>query len=193
MLLKTAIFACLALSLGACTSLTPAGLVAASRLDPLPTPPAAIAVAVGVPETVKLTDGDAEFALSFVPEDTRHATVSETVSLQVRPSTDGRPEPNSATETVYIAGFSETDAQRVAAAQAKIKAMKNSGVDGEGTLSIGVVGGCTKAPLVSLPLSTWLRTDPDRAFVRLTRTQDMLVTLPAEEAAAFRAGFKPCD
>lgn len=181
-------------SLIACSSVTPAGLIAASRLDPLNSDAAKLAVAVGVPETVKLADGDAEFALSFVPEDPQYAPVSETVSLQVRPSQDGLPEPNSATEDIYVAQFSPADADRIAAAQARIKAMKNNRIDGEGSLSIGVVGGClTQTPLTSLPVSTWLRTDPTASFVRLTRTQDMLTALPADEAATIKANLKPCD
>lgn len=59
------------LSLIACSSVTPRGLIAASRLDPLNSDAAKLAVAVGVPNTVRLVDGDAEFALSFVPEDTQ--------------------------------------------------------------------------------------------------------------------------
>ena len=182
------------LSLIACSSVTPRGLIAASRLDPLNSDAAKLAVAVGVPNTVRLVDGDAEFALSFVPEDTQYAPVSETVSLQVRPSQDIVVEPNSTSETIYVAQFSPGDADRIAAAQARIKALKNNGIEGEGSLSIGVVGGCfTQETLTSLPVSTWLRTDPTASYVRLTRTQDMLAALPADEAAAIKTNLKACD
>lgn len=194
MFFKSAVITLFLVSLTACTSLSPAGLIAVSRLDPLSTPPSDIAVAVGVPDTVKLTNGDAVFALSFTPATASEPAISETVPLQLRSDQATGPSPSSSDETVYVAGFSEADARKVATAQARIKSMKDNDIDGQGSLSIAVVGGCVTTPdLTELPVSTWLQTAPDAAFVRLTRTQDMLAQLPVDEAQAFKANLKPCS
>ena len=190
--LKPATFALLFISsLAACSSVTPAGLLAASRLDPLTSDARDIAVAVGVPETVRLADGDAQFHLSFV---TQRQTISETVPLRVRRSGDETQGLGNTDQTLYIASFAPEDAVTISEAQSRIRAFKAAGEDGKGRISIAVIGGCvTDARVDTLPVSTWRRTDPSDDFVRLTREQDMLASLDQEDAQALKDNLAACD
>lgn len=181
----------LSLSLAACTSITPAGLIAASQLDPVNSDARNIAVAVGVPETLRLTDGDAEFHISYVTQET---TISETVPLRLEPRSGAELRLPDTDQTLYVARFSPLDADKISAAQARIKALKEAGQNGKGTLSVAVTGGCiTEAPIDAVPVSTWLQTDPANGFVRLTRERDVLQTLPSDEAQAFIDRLEICN
>ena len=184
-----------ALILSACASVSPAGLIAATRLDPLNTPPTEIAVAVGVPSTVRLADGDAELRMVFNGGNAASSfLIDETAPLQLRLITTGEPQPTSDGEVVYSARLAAEDARRIASAQASIRALRAQGVDGKGKLSITVAGGCLLAPtLRAMPVSTWLQTDPEDGFVRLTRRQDLFQALNESDAAALRAQLVPCD
>ncbi|MEL7256059.1 MAG: hypothetical protein AAGL23_17945 [Pseudomonadota bacterium] len=178
------------LSLIACASVTPAGLIAASRLDPLDSDARKIAVALGVPDRLQLSDGDAQFQISYLSDGD---SIVETVPLQVRPASAQGPAAADPRQIVYLADFSPENAARISSAQSRIKALKAAGVDGEGSISISVTGGCVAGdPLMELPVTTWLRTDPDRDFVRLTRTQDMLQTLPPAQAHALTEDLRLC-
>ncbi|MEM6325018.1 MAG: hypothetical protein AAF748_15120 [Pseudomonadota bacterium] len=182
------------LAVSACGSMTPAGLIAASRLDPLNTPPGDIAVGVGVPETVLLSDGDAQFQLAFrVDPNSPVAAVEETVPLQLRRAEDSTSLANAPDEIVYEARFSAEDAGRIAAAQSEIRKLRADGVDGSGSISITLSGGCyTGAPLSTLPFSTWLKTKPDGRFAPLTRRVDVFRALDDESAALLVENLRPC-
>ncbi|PWJ19075.1 hypothetical protein [Jannaschia seohaensis] len=66
-----------------CDAITPAGLVAASRLDPLGTPPADVALALAVPDALRLSNGDATLRPAFVVERASAPAVDVTVPLDV--------------------------------------------------------------------------------------------------------------
>ncbi|GFE63743.1 hypothetical protein [Litoreibacter roseus] len=193
-MLKAAIRTCLCISvLAGCSSITPAGLGAAIRLDPVGTPPGDLTVAVSVPDALGLRDGDAEFRLAFVPDDPNAADpVNVTVPLNIREGTTG-PRTAAADEAIYVLGFSAQNADLIAAAQDRIKALKDQQIAGNGQLSITVEGGCLKRSLDGrLPVSTWLRTDPEAGFVPLTRRVDLFDALPREERAQLEAKLVPC-
>lgn len=178
----------------ACSTLNPAGLVAASRLDPLNTPPSEISVAVGVPETLRLADGDAEFRIAF-----RGGSAASTIMLEeVAPlrlsavGSDG-PRPSASDEIVYIARIAPEDAGRIAAVQQEIRDLRAAGTDGDGSLTVRVVGGCfVGGPPEALAISTWLRTDPSDGFVQLTRRQDVTRAIGARDAAMLMSQLSPC-
>ncbi|MEM0936990.1 MAG: hypothetical protein AAGJ91_13950 [Pseudomonadota bacterium] len=183
-----------ALTLASCAAVNPAGLIAASRLDPLATAPGDIALAVGVPDRVGLVDGDAEFRMSYRREGGDGAVlVDETVALQLRRVAAGAPPKRSAGETVFAARFSEEGAARIAAAQSEIRSLRRQGVDGTGSLTVSVIGGCVLGPpLRELPVSTWIQTNPTNGFVRLTRSRDLFAALDAPAAADLQRRLKPC-
>ena len=181
-------------AVSACGSVTPGGLVAASRLDPLNTPPSQIALAVGVPRALRLADGDAEFRIAF-----RGGTAASTILLEeVAPldlsaSDPAGPRPNAPDETVYVARIAPEDAPRIAALQREIRNQRAAGASGEGSLTVRVVGGCLDGtPPEGIAVSTWLRTDPSDGFVPLTRREDLARALGAQQAALLQSAQQPC-
>jgi hypothetical protein len=174
---------------GACAGVMPGGLALAGRLDPLTTAPGAISAAVGVPRGLRLADGDAAVRIALYGDGPdAPALVDETVPLEIRRDPPDAPAPHDADEIVYVGTFSEAGAARLAAAQARIRALRASGVAGRGALSIAVTGGCLEGPAPdALRVSTWLRTDPRAAFVRVTRRVDMARALGGADATLLRS------
>jgi len=179
--------------LSACGSVTPAGLMAAARLDPLETPPAALAVAVSVPQGVRLQDGDAVLRLAFQPEDPAQAeAVGIEVPLSVR-ADPSAPEATVSDDLVYVLQLNARDAARMADAQRQIIALRAAEVAGQGSLGIEVTGGCLISTMPdTFPVATWLRPKPAGDWVPLTRRRDLLNVLPAAEANALLGRLERC-
>lgn len=191
---RTTIFMCLtAAALAGCSSVSPAGLIAAARLDPLETPPGDIAVAVSVPDALRLRDGDAVMYLGFVPDDPAAvAPVAATVPLSV---SEGRAGPREAQsdERIYVFGFSSQTAAQLEDVQTRIKTLQAEGVQGKGTLSIGVEGGCLTGDLGDVLLvGTWLRTGSEAKFVTLTNATNLFDLMSSEEQATLKAQISQC-
>lgn len=183
-------------ALSACASVSPAGLIAAARLDPLNTPPNQIAVAVGVPQQFRLRSGDARLRISF-KGGTAAATVQvqEAVPLQFARSGGARRDApvGNAGETVYVAHLAAEDAAAFARAQAEIRALRQKGVPGSGSLNVEIVGGCHVGALpAKLPVSSWLETNAGDGFVALTRQVDLFASLDSKTASTLRARLHPC-
>lgn len=186
---------CLISALWGCSSLNPAGLVAASRLDPLNTAPSQIAVAVGVPNALRLEDGDAEIRMAF-KGDTEASPMfrEEAAPLQLRLASDEGPVPNATDERIYVARIAEEDAAAIAELQSEIRAYRASGRRGQGSLTIGLMGGCYEDELPgAIKVSTWLQTDPNDRFVPLTSRSDVARALGEPAATQLRAKLRPCD
>jgi hypothetical protein len=185
-------FALLALS--ACGSISPAGMLAASRLDPLGTLPEQIGVAVGVPDSVRLGPGDAVMQIAFrggTPASS--VLIEEEVPLQLARDGSGTIGPNAADEIVYLATLLPKDAAAFAEAQAAIREARSSGIEGSGMLNIRVTGGCYTGPRPDgLPTSSWLRTDPTGSFVPLTRRVDAFDAMGGASALGVASILTPC-
>jgi len=181
-------------TVAACASITPAGLIAASRLDPLGANPQNIEIAVGVPETIKLESGDAIMRITFRAKvDVSRALVEEEVPLQLSKADTEIVSANAPDEIVYVANLEPDDAARFATAQANIRAAREIGIEGTGSLAILIVGGChTGEAINTLLVSTWLRTSPSDDFVPLTRRTDALSILDRASIARLRENLKPC-
>ena len=173
--MKTLFLSVLAFSavfLSACGSLSSRGLVAASQLDPVTTPPADVALAITVPQTLQLADGDAVLRISY--GDAARTIVDTEVPLTIAPATASVGIRAQLGDTLYVARVAEGDAEIFAAAQEEIRALRPTVQDGRGTLAIMVTGGCrTGPPLNALPVSTWFQTHPAAEFVPLTRQMDL--------------------
>ncbi len=193
-MLKFAIFTSLtAIVVTGCSGISPAGLIAASRLDPLETSPSDIAVAISVPDALSLQDGDVSLYLAFVPDDLNtYVAIATTVLLSVSESATG-PRQSAVGETIYVLGFSTQAAAQLSATQDKIKALREQEIKGTGTLSVDVTGGCLSGALGdSLQISTWLRTDPEASFVSLTHNIDLLDAISPENLAQLKSNFVQC-
>lgn len=175
------------MAVSACGHLTPAGLLTAARFDPLRTPPDRIVVALQVPMTVRLSDGDATIRIAFAEDDARLVDVA--VPLSIRPGDGSAPSSDTTEETTYVARLEGPDAARFASAQRDILRYRALGSEGKGSLSVTVTGGCLDGPaLEAFPVSTWLSPGPDAAFVRLTRRADAFDFWPEDLPR-----LKPCD
>jgi len=187
------LFCLLALILAGCAGVSPAGLIAASRLDPLESPPGNISVAVSVPDAVQLKKGDADLSLAFVPDDPeRAASISKSVPLSISSRVAGPRDPKEG-EAIFVLGFSEEDAVGLTAIQDQIKSLRSKGVEGSGSLSVAITGGCVTRELDDgLPVTIWLRTDPGAKFVLLTRSADLFKETSSEDAASFKDEMQRC-
>jgi len=177
------------LVLAGCGDVTPRGLLAAARLDPLGTDPGAIAAALEVPEMLRLRSGDAVLRLTFRDDDDA-LRIDEAVELGVEEGARGLA-PAEGTR-LFTATIAPGDRARFADAQAAIRRLRAEGTRGAGSLSVRVTGGCLQAPLaVSLPVRTFLSVDGG-AFVPLTRRANLFDRLSADEARALRDRLAPC-
>ncbi len=179
------------LILAGCSAISPSGLVAAARLDPLETNPNDISIAVGVPEVLHLANGDAQLFFGFAPDGTNTPSpVGTTVPLTV--STETGPLTPIAGQAIYVFGFATSEAAQLSAVQDRMKALKEQGVMGTGTLSVAITGGCLTGTLDDLPVATWIQTSPDSGFAQLTRPTDFLDTLPLQERLQLIERLQPC-
>jgi len=179
--------------LSGCGTITPGGLIAASRLDPLETSPSNLTFAVSVPETLRLRDGDAELELAFLPDGkTPDQSVAVNVPLSLRASPDG-PRQAIPGETIYVLSLAPKAAAQVAVWQGQVKALRARGIEGKGSLGIGMAGGCLIRPLTdAFPFATWIRTDASADYVQLTHSTDLFEVLDADELDLFKKGLAPC-
>lgn len=179
---------------GACSSVNPAGLLAASRLDPLSTPPDALSFAVSVPRTMRLEDGDAELRMSFAGRSAAAPVQLEEVArLQIRPADQSGPRDVEQGDHVFIAKISPTDAAAIAALQAEIRDLRARGIDGEGSLSIKVAGGCYIGNVPQqIHVGSWIRAGASDEFVQITRRTDILKFMEPKDAELLRRSMKPC-
>lgn len=119
--------------------------------------------------------------------------INEEAPLQLTVDETGVIPVNGPDETLYLATLLPEDAARFAAAQADIRAARERGVDGSGSLSIELVGGCALREMpATLPLSTWLSTPPMKGYVPLTRRVDAFQLIDADESAGLRERLRPC-
>lgn len=181
-------------ALAACGSITAGGLIAASKLDPVNTPPGEISVALGVPKSLQLADGDAVLSMAFKSESSASTPqFEEFAALVIEASGANGPQASTEEEHVFVARISPADVPAIAAVQAKIKELRARGIDGEGSLSIHVVGGCYAGEIPErIAVSTWLRTDASAEFVQLTRRTDVEQFIGAHDAALLRTNLRPC-
>ena len=179
----------------ACTSLTPAGMMAASRLDPIKTPPDQIAVAFAVPQTLRLSDGDAEFRIAFAggPADAP-ILLEKTAVLDIRPAAQDGPRSSNGEEQIYIARIPPADSPAIAEILRQIRTLQAKGIEGEGNLGILIGGGCYMQTIPeSLVFSTWLKTNPEDGFVQVTRRANLFDAINARDATLLRAALTRCE
>lgn len=187
-------FALLALTLAAsCSAVSRPDPSFAAPFDPLTAEPENIAVAIGVPESFQLRSGDARLSLSFAGGGAANVTrLEETVALDILPGVRGGPKGDKG-EQVYVLQIAAGDLGRLERAQAEILKLKAGGGDGLGSISVEVSGGCFTGPVpATLPVSSWLRTDPLQGFVRLSRSEDAFAAFDPGMAATLRGNFTQC-
>ena len=185
----------LVLLLSGCLSVTPRGLVEMAGFDPLHMNPAELGAGLGVPDTIRLVDGDAMISMSYQVRGEPTPRVNERFLLELSDSTEvsGTPLPGKG-ERIYVGRLSRLDAIRMKDVQQRILRYRSEGLAGQGSFSVSLRGGCTTAPqLASLPFRTFVKTRPDAAYVETTRRADFLAALPRQQREAFLAEFRTCS
>ena len=141
----------LASSVGLCVAVTDGGRLAA--FDPMAADPAAIAVAVSLPEVLSLEDGDVVMrvrmnASAAGPE------MDETFELEVAEgdaTQAGLPQPGRGRH-VQIVRIAEQDFARLTVLQQAARVRRGSGARGGGSLQVAIHGGCRSGPVPPGPL-----------------------------------------
>ncbi|MEE4298352.1 MAG: hypothetical protein V2J24_02825 [Pseudomonadales bacterium] len=177
------------LVLAGCTTLTAGGFLAAARLAPLSADPAEVSAAVSVPAGVGLRAGDAKLSMAYEPDTPGAEPFEEHFDLEIVLLPDfAQADPRDA---VFGARIGADDHARFRLTQARIRRLRASGDSGPGTMSINVSSACfTGERPDALPVGTWLRTQADGAWIRLTRRRDLLAL--DENAIALRDELEPC-
>ena len=181
--------------LSGCLSVTPRGLVEMAGFDPLQMNPAELGAGLGVPDSIRLVDGDAMIAMSYQVRGESAPRVNEMFLLELSDSTEvaGTPLPVKG-ERIYVGRLSRLDAIRMKDVQERILRYKSEGLAGQGSFSVSLRGGCTTAPLLTrLPFRTFVKTRPDAAYVETTRRADFLASLPRSQREVFLAEFRTCS
>ncbi|MEQ8481057.1 MAG: hypothetical protein RIC18_10385 [Hoeflea sp.] len=195
MIAKRFLVLALTLLAGGCLSVTPGGLMEASRFDPLTSNPAGLGAGVAVPQTIRLSNGDVAIVMSYTVEPESRPRISERFALDVAEAgaLPDAPPPQSG-ERIYVASLSRDDAFRMRATQARILALRATGVEGVGAFSVSVGGGCTVSKAVeTMPVRTFIRTRQNDPFVQLTTRRDLLRVLPADQRQALRENIRECE
>lgn len=184
----------LILMLTGCMSVTPRGLLHMAGFNPLTVNPEHLAAGLGVPQTIRLLDGNAIIAMSYRLEGAEATVVDERFLLQISDASAiaGAPTPRPG-ERIYIGRLSALDVARMRDAQNRIRAYKAQGAKGQGMFSISLRGGCTTAfPVTGIPFRTFVRTGSQGSFTETTRPTDFVSTLPRNERDAFLRSVKVC-
>ncbi|MEZ5557112.1 MAG: hypothetical protein R3E86_00985 [Pseudomonadales bacterium] len=178
--------------LSGCASLSPAGLIAAARLDPLETDPADLAVAAVVPLELRLRDGDVTLLFSYAPSGD-DAAVDELFALRLVEPADPATLGLNSNERAYVADIAPEDRDRLRRAQATVRRYRAMGDDGSGTLALDLRGACFVGPRPDrLPFRGFLRTNRDDRFVQLVWRRNLLTDLEAAQRDGLQTRLAPC-
>ena len=169
----------LLLALSGCGSIPLTSIIKLSQLDPLTADAEQIRAAVRLPDTVRVKPGGAVMVLSArretIGESLSDRFVLERVSASADQDRVGLEYEDSPGFRIDIFRIAKPDLPRLASLRQRIIAWKQQDPDGaKGSLSIGIEG-CRVGPVTDdeLPVSTYLRTDDEDAFLTLTRNIDL--------------------
>jgi hypothetical protein len=176
-----------------CGSMPPSTLAHLATFDPLKADPFQVSVAVILPQSLLLRDGDLVMRMKADSPD-KATNFDETFLLRiVKTKSDGsRGISVKPTERLQIAGVAEKDLPRMRDIQAKARLHATMArMKDEGTLSVSIKGGCRLFALDSEPLmiSIYLKTDGASGYYPVVSNVDMR----KEFGAAVMAKVPLCD
>ncbi|MBO6902903.1 MAG: hypothetical protein JJ864_16305 [Rhizobiaceae bacterium] len=163
--------------------LAPSSAAGPAGFDPLDADPAAIAVAVRMPDRLHLKTGDVTMRIAFESDDKSlefdEKFELELLSAEGRASPEGSPGPG---EQMQVARVAAADRARLADTQAKARAARGKGL---GALDIALSGGCRLGELAPehLRVSTYMRTQAQGEFFALARDISLARALGVESTA----------
>lgn len=160
-----------ALAVGACASLSPLALTKLVGLDLLAIEPQQMSIAAVMPVPLRLRTGDV--VLDFVMEaPAPYGPVNERVLLEIvadepAPGVSASP----SFERIQTARVAAVDIGRLASAQAKARAFRDTGRrDGKGSISVSIIGGCRDGAINRGALSAeiYMRSKLEEKYFPLT-------------------------
>lgn len=177
-------------ALAACTAMPLTSMVRLARTDFTAVDPAALRVALKLPEEVRPRPHGVRLRLTSTVDGAKEtqefvlanlADAGELVTLRGAAS---------AGTAVYGFRLDSADVPRLVALRSDMLARKSRG--GHGALTLGVsADGCRTGPLPgTILLTTYLRTEPGGDFFPLARDVDLRKVIPSEDLAA---KIPPCE
>ena len=192
--IRSFLLALLLVPLGGCLSVTSGGLATMPNFNPLHMNPADLGAGLGVPDTIRLADGDAIITMTYQLRSEPSLRVNERFLLELSESVAvaGTLSPDQG-ERIYIGRLSRLDSMRMKDVQKRILGYESEGLSGRGSFSISLRGGCTTAPpLATLPFRTFVKTGSDAAYVEMTRRSDLVASFSAAVREEFLQSFRGC-
>jgi hypothetical protein len=193
--IRSLLFVPLVVLLSGCLSVTPRGLFEMAGFDPLQMNPAELGAGLGVPDTIRLADGDAVIELAWQVQGEPAPRVNERFLLEISDAAElaGTPTPARG-EQIYIGRLSGLDSVRMKDVQQRILGYRSEGLEGRGSFSISLRDGCTTAPpLTELPLRTFVKTRSESAWVEMTRRTDVVASIPPLKREEFLKSVRVCS
>lgn len=151
-----------------CVSLSPIGAAHLAATDPLAVDPAAISVAIELPSTLHIRDGDATLQMKI------GGRLDETFVLHVE-GTIGGVAPTGGRH-VLAAGIAQRDWTRFARAQAEARNARERDGKGRGSLTVSITGACRTGDVDDGPVPTAISIRTAERYVPLARI-DLAATI----------------
>ncbi|MBR0557131.1 hypothetical protein J5J10_15690 [Ciceribacter sp. L1K23] len=165
--------------LSSCTTVDPQTAAKLAALSPLDADPGQLRVAIKLPAPLELGNGNALLTMGWSPgggvpiHHTYRLNVTETpnaiAGLEVLLGPG---------EKLVVLSLAARDVVGLRAFQGKIRAEKQEGSDGKGSLSVRISGGCWQgdfpAATSRLPFEIWLRTSPHEDYLPLVQNANLM-------------------
>lgn len=166
----------LLLLITACVSMPLGSMWKLRNLDVLSTDPAELRIAVITDKLVQLQDGSTTLAIGFSSELAEHTfneTLLATIKANAQVSALSREiQANQALTLFYLA---EPEAEKLRLAQNRIQAIRDQGIDGNGSLSIGIRTGCfAEPPPNSLTANIFAQFDAAQGYIKMQSDLDLM-------------------
>ena len=169
--------ACLAV-LSGCMSI--ATMVAAAQLDPLETNPSDIRLAIIAPPHLRIADGDIALIMGFDggEPDLKFEERYLADIARNRSGASGISTGDLAKGALSLLSLRDEDAASMRSLQARIKAIRATGIRGRGYIGFSAMG-CSTQPVGGrpLPISVYFQPKPEADFTPLTRDADLIAML----------------
>jgi hypothetical protein len=173
----------LALALASCASMAPTTALQLAQLDPLRADPSGISVAILLPDSLLLRDGD--IVMTIEQQDKALAShITQSFKLKVSDMGTGEIEGLRAKngQRLELARVFAADAERLRTLQAMAREQKAAGAAGKGSFTVGIQGGCRTRPLDERALlaSIYIKTDRASKYLPLLEGSDLRKQFGAE-------------
>ena len=145
------------------------------NLSPLETNPADISIAVISHHALNFSDGATSLAIGFESEIAEHNFLNVfEASLQTDPKIEILQQHKRESESITLFYLAPAAAERMRKTQNRIRAIRKSGIEGTGSLSISINTACfeEKKP-TSLTASIFVKFDNEQGYILMNKDLDL--------------------